>query len=134
MSMIYLVTDDIELKQQVESIAELISEESITFDPTKESCEILSELCAVPPSIALIDDDSKNFDSKKLIPSIRNLCPNMALIFLTSDSSIDKGSRIAQHNIQYYGIKPVSQSELKEVLLSLLNRNNSNYQKQGVQK
>jgi len=41
---------------------------------------------------------------------------NMKIIFLTSDNSIEKGREISPLGVLYYGIKPVSQRELLQVL------------------
>lgn len=78
--------------------------------------EIVSNIYSNNFSVTIIDDDCVGKNSLQLLKSIRTMKKEMKIIFLTSDNSIEKGREISPLGILYYGIKPVSQQELLQVL------------------
>jgi len=78
--------------------------------------EIISSIYSDNFSIIIIDDDCMGKNSLQLLKSVRTMKKNMKIIFLTSDNSIEKGREISPLGVLYYGIKPVSQRELLQVL------------------
>jgi len=82
------------------------------------SLEFISKIFTNNFSIAIVDDDCFKSNSFEILKSIRTLKKNAKIIFLTSDSSIEKGRKISPLGILYYGIKPVSSQEILEVLIS----------------
>lgn len=80
--------------------------------------ELISNIYSKNFSVLIIDDDCLKQDSLQLLKSIRTMKKHTKIIFLTSDNSIEKGREISPLGILYYGIKPVSQQELLEVLLT----------------
>ena len=76
------------------------------------------------PSLLLIDDDFFQPNTAKFIEILRNVNHNISIIFLTSDSSIELGKRVAQLGIHYYAIKPIDKTEFVDLLNSVVNTKN----------
>jgi len=120
--MIQLISNDIRIRKYVSTIAESLKMQLTMLDSELDSCEILAEICYSKPGILLIDNDSLCFSAEKLISSIKKICKNTNIIFLTSDFSKELGSKILPLGIHYYALKPVSQKELQDVINSIIKK------------
>ena len=81
----------------------------------------LSNFLSGKPSVLIVDDDYLKPNSVEILESIRNVNKEMKIIFASSDSSLELGKKVSQLGIYYYAIKPIDESEFKELLDSLLN-------------
>lgn len=114
---ILLITEDPKLISELGNIlpAELELE---VVNVNSNSLELVSKIFTNNFSIAIVDDDCLKSNSFEILKSIRTFKKNSKIIFLTSDTSIEKGRMISPLGILYYGIKPVSPREILEVLIS----------------
>jgi len=82
--------------------------------------KVLSNFLSRKPSVLIVDDDYLKPNSVEILESIRNVNKKMKIIFASSDSSLELGKKVSQLGIYYYAIKPIDESEFKELLDSLL--------------
>ncbi len=113
-----LLTNDLEIKKIFES--EDLSSNQLMFFENQNPLEILSFACNERPSLLILDDDFVTPNSAQIIKSIKNLCKNIAVIFITSDTGLDLGRQVSQLGIQYYTIKPISSDEIIDSVNSII--------------
>lgn len=114
-----LLTNDLEIKKifQTEDIS---TNNQLIFFENQNPLEILSFACNERPSLLILDDDFVSPNSAQIIKSIKNLCKNIAVIFITSDAGLDLGRQVSQLGIQYYTIKPISNDEIIDSVNSII--------------
>lgn len=114
-----LLTNDLEIKKIFES-EDLSTNNQLIFFENQNPLEILSFACNERPSLLILDDDFVSPNSAQIIKSIKNLCKNIAVIFITSDAGLDLGRQVSQLGIQYYTIKPISSDEIIDSVNSII--------------
>ena len=83
--------------------------------------ELVSKLIAINPDLLVIDDDSTNPDSIEIIKSIKKINNEIAIVFITSNSSVEFGRKVSPLGIQYYAIKPIEKNDLLDSINSIQN-------------
>jgi response regulator of citrate/malate metabolism len=115
-----LISADNELTAIVENFGESSGSSVIIYNDDSTPIKILSSFLSSQPSVIVIDDDFMAPNSVTLIESIRNVNQKAKIIFTTSDSSLELGKKISQLGIYFYNIKPIVESEFKELLDSII--------------
>lgn len=118
---ILLISEDNLLQTIVKSFSESFDIPTIIYDDDSKPIKVLSCFLEEQPSVIIVDDDFLSPNSVAVIDSIRKVNKETKIIFATSDSSIELGKKISPLGIYYYAIKPIEESEIKELLDSLLN-------------
>lgn len=96
------------------------------FDPL----DVMSFVCSTTPPVLFVDDDCLKPNTAHILKSIKKVNQKMKLVFFTSDSSLELGREISPLGVHFYGIKPVGEEILTNILNSLRNQlltNNNSY-------
>lgn len=93
--------------------------ETVVISDSSEPLYVMSAVFRVKPTIVLIDDDFLKPNSAHILKSIKEFLDNIYVIFITSDSSLTLGREVSQIGIQYYAIKPVVTTDLKDAVHSI---------------
>jgi len=118
---IMLITDDNSLIGMAEDLGVWKDNELIVYNESSDPIDVLTFIYVETPSVLIFDDDYLSPNSSAVIDSIGKVNKETKIIFATSDSSIELGKKISPLGIYYYAIKPIEESEIKELLDSLLN-------------
>lgn len=117
-----LIGGDNYLGAIIEQIGTPGEEVIILFQNDFEPLKIISDFLIERPSVLIIDDDSLSPNTFSIIDTICRLNERTRIIFITSSTSIELGRQISQLGIYYYAIKPLNESEILDVLSSILNK------------
>jgi response regulator of citrate/malate metabolism len=118
---ILLISEDSLLQSIVKNFGKNTQASTSVYYADPKPIKVLSNFLSTQPSVLIVDDDYLQPNSVEILESIRNVNKNMKIIFASSDSSLELGKKISQLGIYYYAIKPIEESEIKELLDSLLN-------------
>ena len=89
------------------------------YSGSAEPLDVMTRVCNSYPHMIIIDDDFLTPNSARILHSIKSILPEVKFIFLTSSSSIELGRAISPLGIHFYGIKPIAEIELIQVLQSI---------------
>ena len=117
---ILLISEDSLLQSIVKSFGEHSDAFTTVYNDDPKPIKVLSNFLSRQPSVLIVDDDYLKPNSVEILESIRNVNKKMKIIFASSDSSLELGKKVSQLGIYYYAIKPIDESEFKELLDSLL--------------
>ena len=70
--------------------------------------------------LAVIDENLDGMAISKLIEIVKKSRPRIPLIIISSDNSREELTRVLEHGIFYFIIKPINSTELKEAVESVL--------------
>ena len=118
---ILLISDDSNLKAIAQNFEVCSGASTSIYNGDPAPIKILSFFLSSHPSVIIVDDDYLAPNSFTLIESIRKVNQKTRIIFTTSDSSIELGKKISQLGLYFYNIKPIVESEFKELLDSIIN-------------
>ncbi|MBU1096135.1 MAG: hypothetical protein CVV23_00710 [Ignavibacteriae bacterium HGW-Ignavibacteriae-2] len=96
------------------------------FDPL----DVMSFVCSTTPPVLFVDDDCLKPNTAHILKSIKKVNKGIKLVFFTSDSSLELGREISPLGVHFYGIKPVGEEILTNILNSIRNQlltNNNSY-------
>ncbi len=93
--------------------------QTIVINDSSEPLHVMSAVCRIKPTILLIDDDFLKPNSAHILKSIKEFLNNIYVIFTTSDTGLELGREVSQIGIQYYAIKPISTTDLKDAVYSI---------------
>jgi DNA-binding NtrC family response regulator len=113
------ISDDAKLLSTIEHEIESSNHEYTLYDLKPDPLEVMSTVCSMSPRIVIIDDDMLKPNSAKILTSIKKVSPNIKIVFITSDTGLELGREISPLGILYYGIKPVSEMEIKSLFESI---------------
>lgn len=82
---------------------------------------IISKTIDLNPSLVVIDDDFTSPNTVQILKSIKTINKNMAIIFVTSNNSLELGREVTPLGIQFYAIKPLSKAEIFDSIKSIIN-------------
>ena len=117
---ILALTTDIKVIEYL-SRQEILSEHKVYFSKeNNNSLDILSDFYTIRPSLIILDNDFTQPSSFQILQSIKKIDKQISTLFLTTDSSIELGREITPTGVQYYGIKPIEQTEFFEALNSII--------------
>jgi DNA-binding response OmpR family regulator len=117
---ILLISKDRLLQSIVKNFGEYSDSSTTVYNDDPKPIKVLSNFLSRQPSVIIVDDDYLKPNSVEILESIRNVNKKMKIIFASSDSSLELGKKVSQLGIYYYAIKPIDESEFKELLDSLL--------------
>ena len=89
------------------------------YEAKSDPLEVVSTVCSMSPSIVVVDDDMLTPNSPKILASIKKVNPGIKFIFITSDSGLELGREISPFGVLYYGLKPISEMEIKSLFESV---------------
>ena len=98
------------------------NEAELTFLSEKnDPFVIISKTIDLNPSLVVIDDDFTAPNTVQVLKSIKTINKIMAIIFVTSDTSLELGREVTPLGIQFYAIKPLSKTEIFDSIKSIIN-------------
>jgi DNA-binding NarL/FixJ family response regulator len=118
---ILLISEDNLLLTTLKNFGENSKVSTRIYNEDPKPIQVLSNFLSLKPSVLIVDDDYIKPNSVEILESIRKVNNNIKIIFASSDSSLELGKKVSQLGIYYYAIKPIEESEIKELLDSLLN-------------
>lgn len=89
------------------------------YKKTNEPIELVFDVVEKKPGVVVLDDDYLKPNSIKILKSIKKFDKNLATIFLTSDTSIRLGREVTIVGTKYYGIKPITEIDLINLIKSI---------------
>lgn len=114
-----LISSDPDLVNGASNAAAKNNFELINFNESNDPLDILSSVCSTGPNAIIFDDDYLPSQSSAILKSIRKVNKKVAVIFVTSNNSIELGRDISNLGIQFYGLKPIPAKELNDLLESI---------------
>lgn len=117
---ILLISEDNLLLTTLKNFGENSKVSTTVYNNDPKPIKVLSNFLSLQPSVLILDDDYLKPNSVEILESIRNVNNKMKIIFASSDSSLELGKKVSQLGIYYYAIKPIDESEIQELLDSLL--------------
>jgi len=121
---IQCITNERKLKDELQKFQSNTAQYVDFYSGTKNSLDILSFVVSDNASLVILDDDFTSPHSVHLLESIRKVKKEQKTIFLTSNDSLDLGKQISSLGVQFYAIKPISESELIDSVKSILKLTN----------
>ena len=118
MNMIILSRDN-NLLEMMNQVSEEQDFNINVVNHSSDPLDIMAAVCSHKPALLILDDDFVEPNSAHILSSVRKVNEKLEIIFVTSNSGLEIGRAISQIGIHYYAIKPLQQSELSEVVLSL---------------
>lgn len=118
-----IISNDPALFRNLEILSNDLGCDLKKYDTSTDPLDVISEIASKISNILILDDDFLSPNSAKLLESIKKVSPNLPIIFLTSDTSLELGRKINSIGVKYYLIKPVSESNLREFVKSVKNEN-----------
>jgi DNA-binding NarL/FixJ family response regulator len=91
----------------------------LVYNKSNDLLDVVSFIHTNHPSILIVDDDFLKPDTAHLLQNVKKLNPDMAIVFITSDSGIELGKQVSQVGIHFYGLKPLSDNELEDSIRSI---------------
>ena len=116
---IVTITNDTNLIKLIDQPEVKGQNQLIVYNKTNDLLDVVSFIHTNHPSILIIDDDFLKPDSAHLLENVKKLNPDLAIVFITSDSSIDLGKQVSQVGIHFYGLKPLTENELEDSIRSI---------------
>jgi len=115
--MIEIVSKDIELIRMFKSIGKLLEIDARVIIPESDYCAIVTQIISRNPTVLIFDGDFLDTKSiEKIFSALRKIQPEINILFLTSDTSVETGRDIFVLGVRYFATKPISEFELKEVI------------------
>jgi len=116
-----LISIDPILVNLVQKAASKHEFELMQFNESIDPIDILSTVCGLNPNVLIFDDDYLESKAGLILNSIKKVNKKIAVIFVTSNDSIELGREISNIGIQFYGLKPISEEELNDLFESIPN-------------
>lgn len=113
------ISSDKELLGKIEKVCNSLSIKFTVYGGEKNALEVMSTVCSDSFNTIILDDDFLSNDSPQILAALLKVNKKLKVIFLTSDSSVERGRLICGIGVYYYSIKPVEQSELFEAIQSI---------------
>lgn len=114
-----LISTDKVLVDFVRGAAEKNNFELLSFKENTDPLDILSNVCLMGPNAIIFDDDYLESQTAAILKSIKKVNKKVVIIFVTSNDSIELGREISNLGVQFYGLKPLSDIELNDLLESI---------------
>lgn len=115
---IMMISSDQELIQSAKSTLSSNQDLDILTN-LSDPLEVTSRVCEETPLALIVDDDLLKPNTAKILRSIRKLRENVHIVFMTSDTSIELGREVSPIGIHFYGIKPIGETMILNVMESL---------------
>lgn len=91
----------------------------MVYNKSNDLLDVVSFIHTNHPSILIVDDDFLKPNSAHLLKNVKKLNPDLAIVFITSDTGIELGKEVSQVGIFFYGLKPLSENELEDSIRSI---------------
>ncbi len=113
------VTTDKLLINQIRSLAKQLDCEFDLYEKFLDPLDLMSYVCANSPVFLFVDDDCLRPNTVHILQSIKKVKKELKIVFFTSNDALELGREVLPVGIHYYAIKPVSDSELADLIISL---------------
>lgn len=114
-----VLSNDSELKLLIEGLEQNDRFSFQILDNTGNPIEIISTVCSERPGLLIVDDDGLKPNTVDVLKSIKKLCKNTAIVFFTSNDSLELGRQVSPLGVLYYGIKPIVKKDFIDVLRAI---------------
>jgi len=115
---VVLISEDIQIQKT--TVDTINNKYDLTqYSGSAEPLDVMSGVCTSYPHVIIIDDDFLTPNSSIILRSIKSVIPELKIIFLTSNSSLELGRKISPLGVHFYGIKPIDEIDLIQVLKSI---------------
>ena len=118
MMKILFATNDADLIQMIEGDRVIAKDRYVIHNNTNNPLDLMSAVCTINPGMLILDDDFFEPNSAHVLKSIRKVNRNIAIIFITSNTSVHLGREISQLAIHYYAHKPLDKNEILDSIKS----------------
>jgi len=115
---ILLASTDENVKEQVFQALDEIETYSLIW--VDNSGDLLINTLDKEIDLAVIDEKLDNMATSKLIEIVKKSRPRIPLIIISSDNSREELTRVLEHGIFYFIIKPINSGEFREAVESVL--------------
>ncbi len=103
----------------VEKLKQVKAEKlSIKLSPP-EPLTILSDVLRMKPALLVLDDHTLQEHATKLLQKVREVHPDMKIIFLTENPDVQYGKSVASIGVDFYAIKPISEDNILKAICSI---------------
>lgn len=113
------VTTDKLLIDQIQNLAEELDCEFDLYEKFLDPLDLMSYVCANSPKVLFVDDDCLKPNTVHILQSIKKVKKDLRIVFFTSNDALELGREVLPVGIHYYAIKPISVSELSDLIKSL---------------
>jgi DNA-binding NtrC family response regulator len=117
---ILVLSDDPETIRQIDANTLKEDHDVLFFRDDKNPLQVMSFVCSNHPKALIVDDDYLKPNSVEVLKAIKKVHPGLAVIFVSSQVSVDLGREISQLGIHYFAQKPLQDNELKDSIQSLI--------------
>ena len=124
---ILTVSNGLVLHDEIKRIAKTLQELKISFYSQSDTLEVISVVINENPEVLIFDDDLFGDKSSDLLKNIRKIKSDLKIIFITSDTGVEKGREVIDAGIYLYLIKPLEVNVLNEALTSILDKKSEAY-------
>ena len=98
---ILLISNDKALQTILDNFGNLPNICKQTISKVSEPFDILTEFYSLNPSVIIVDDDFLKPNTEKIIEAIRKFNKEVIILFITSDTSLELGKKIAPLGLFY---------------------------------
>lgn len=116
---ILVISNDVNICKLLEYLKIKKLQQVIIENLSNDPLDVMSAVCRMNPTILILDDDFIKPHSERVLRSIKKVNTKVAVIFITSDNSLELGREISQLGIQYYALKPLEQDVLLDSIASI---------------
>ena len=108
-------------QESVTDLKDKLLEEGFRVYSAGSGREALSYVRKRKINIAVIDADLKDIEGYKIVPLIKDINENIAVIITTKENSVELERKCRETGIIYYAIKPLNVVQFIEVIKIALN-------------
>jgi len=117
---ILVLSDDPETIRHIDTDTFKENHDVLFYRDDKNPLQVMSFVCYNYPKALIADDDYLKPNSVEVLKAIKKVHPGLAVIFVSSQVSVDLGREISQLGIHYFAQKPLQEDELKDSLQTLI--------------
>jgi len=119
---ILLLSNDQSLSNKLQKPIVLKDNELKIDEQSADPLDVMSTVCTQSPPLLIVDDDYLSPNSAHILKSIKKINKEIKIIFLTSDPSVELGREISPIGVHYYGLKPMTEAALSDLIKSVSNK------------
>ncbi|MCK5087304.1 MAG: hypothetical protein KAQ90_07280 [Melioribacteraceae bacterium] len=123
---ILLLSNDQSLSAKLQKPFVLQDNELKIDEQSTDPLDVMSTVCTQSPPLLIVDDDYLKPNSAHILKSIKKINKEIKIIFLTSDPSVELGREISPIGVHYYGLKPMTEKALSDLIKSVSNKKTIN--------
>jgi len=125
MGKMLIISNDSEIYNSLDNFSKELGCDYNIYKNSNDPLDIVSEVLSKNSTLVILDDDFIAPNSIRLLETIKKVNPNLSIIFITSDLSIELGRAINNIGVKFYLIKPIDTINLSEFINSVRTQNQS---------